>query len=69
MLSEILSQGDGVFVSWLPSEDFTCMDPNLDWPLYEDDAEAARARGLAEQEMLLIPIHPGSSQGEAGRSR
>lgn len=25
-------------------EDITCMDPELDWPLYEQDVEAARAR-------------------------
>ena len=25
-------------------QDITCMDPELDWPLYEQDVEAARAR-------------------------
>lgn len=29
-------------------EDVTCMDPDLDWPLYEDDAKAARAREVGK---------------------
>lgn len=28
----------------LGMQDITCMDPELDWPLYEQDVEAARAR-------------------------
>ncbi|CAE7541311.1 STK38 [Symbiodinium natans] len=30
-------------------EDITCMDPDLDWPLYEDDAKASRARCRARR--------------------
>ena len=58
-------------------QDVTCMDPNLDWPLYEDDAEAARARGWDAPEGNTYMVRFGfcgprvapESSGDAGRVR